>query len=244
MASKIPASKTKTKPHGKIKSGDSAKLANSADSAKPTYDLKKSKPTIRFEVQLQAAKSSASSSSASTVSGIFLTLPKKINIKKEKNAEGKSQSGPSKPIGKLMAEGVLNGLPFQNSIETDNKGNNNLKVDKILCELLHLKAGDTVSIEMTKIGDEVETKVPPELKKALSEHSKALSLWNDITSNARRDWIFWIISGKLAETRNIRVEKTCSKLASGMRRVCCFPGIKWLAQGKSLSGQRPAKNRK
>ena len=32
---------------------------------------------------------------------------------------------------------------------------------------------------------------------------------------ARRDWIQWVTSGKRAETRTIRIEKTCDMLASG-----------------------------
>ena len=69
---------------------------------------------------------------------------------------------------------------------------------------------------------------PNDLKKALDASPKALAVWKDITPIARRDWIAWIISGKLKETRKRRIEKACSKLSSGMRRVCCFGGIKWL----------------
>src|SRR4029077_3627435 len=43
---------------------------------------------------------------------------------------------------------------------------------------------------------------------------------------ARRDWIFSISSAKQPETRTRRIEKACDMLASGKRRLCCFPGIK------------------
>jgi len=34
----------------------------------------------------------------------------------------------------------------------------------------------------------------------------------------------WVVSGKKAETRNIRIEKVLSKLKEGMRRPCCWAG--------------------
>ena len=67
-------------------------------------------------------------------------------------------------------------------------------------------------------------KMPADLQKALATNSKARAVWEDITPIARSDWICWIISGKLAETRKIRIEKALSMLSHGKRRVCCFAG--------------------
>ncbi len=66
--------------------------------------------------------------------------------------------------------------------------------------------------------------VPADLKKALAAHPKALATWNITTPLARSEWVCWIISGKKAETRGIRIEKGISKLSSGMRRPCCWAG--------------------
>ena len=51
---------------------------------------------------------------------------------------------------------------------------------------------------------------------------KARETWSAITAIARRDWIFWIVSGKKAETRVKRIEVALSKLSAGNRRPCCF----------------------
>lgn len=75
---------------------------------------------------------------------------------------------------------------------------------------------------------EAETKVPADLRKSLKENHKAKELWDTITPIARRDWVLWIITAKLADTRKRRIEVACSKLASGKKRVCCFPGKNWL----------------
>lgn len=53
---------------------------------------------------------------------------------------------------------------------------------------------------------------------------KVKSLWTDITPLARNEWICWVISGKKAETRGIRIEKALSKMRGGMRRPCCWAG--------------------
>ena len=67
-------------------------------------------------------------------------------------------------------------------------------------------------------------KMPADLRKALASNPKVLDLWDDITPLARNEWICWVTSGKKSETRNIRIGKALSKLNSGMRRPCCWPG--------------------
>lgn len=74
----------------------------------------------------------------------------------------------------------------------------------------------------------IEVTPPKDLVSALKNHPRANKLWNEITPIARRDWILWIITAKQKETRARRIEVACSKLSSGMKRVCCFGGINWL----------------
>ncbi|HVY01321.1 MAG TPA: YdeI/OmpD-associated family protein [Candidatus Nanoarchaeia archaeon] len=80
-----------------------------------------------------------------------------------------------------------------------------------------------------------EVKVPLDIKKAIEENKKAKETWQGTTAVARRDWIAWAISGKKAETRQLRIGKLISMLEGGKMRVCCFPGIKWLLRDKAIS---------
>lgn len=66
-------------------------------------------------------------------------------------------------------------------------------------------------------------KLPNDLRRAIIS-SGVGTTWKDLTPLARNEWICWVISGKKAETRNIRIEKTLSKLKGGMRRPCCWAG--------------------
>lgn len=67
-------------------------------------------------------------------------------------------------------------------------------------------------------------KLPPDVRAAILGDKKVLALWQDITPLARSEWICWMTSGKLAETREIRIKKGLSKMRSGMRRPCCWAG--------------------
>ena len=66
--------------------------------------------------------------------------------------------------------------------------------------------------------------MPADLRSALIAIPKALRTWDSITPLARNEWICWVISGKKAATRDIRITKALSKLAGGMRRPCCWAG--------------------
>lgn len=66
--------------------------------------------------------------------------------------------------------------------------------------------------------------MPADIKKVIDSSDVLKVIWKDITPLARNEWICWVISGKKAETRNIRIKKAISKLKSGMRRPCCWAG--------------------
>ena len=66
--------------------------------------------------------------------------------------------------------------------------------------------------------------LPADLRRALKSHPKASKAWNDITPLARNEWICWVESAKLIETRDRRVMRAHTELAEGKRRPCCWPG--------------------
>lgn len=103
-----------------------------------------------------------------------------------------------------------------------------LGVDQALRQAVGAEAGDTITVEITRAGEEPEIRVPLELHRALEASPRARELWAAITPSARRDWILWIVSARQGDTRQRRIEKACDMLASGKRRVCCFGGLRWL----------------
>jgi hypothetical protein len=176
--------------------------------------LQKAESTIRFSAELIRPEQAAS--------WTLLTLPK--------NASAKLPSR-----GLTMVEGVINSLPFRAALEPDGKGSHCLKVNQTMQDGADATAGDTVTVEIARVGDEPELRVPMDLRKALAAAPKAEASWADITPMARRDWIFSICTAKQPETRRRRIEKACDMLASGKRRLCCFPGVKWLMRDNAKS---------
>ncbi len=189
--------------------------------------LQETKSTIRFSATLFRTKATEKIGSST-----LLTLPK--------NA---SATLPSK--GMNMVEGTINGFPFRAALEPNGKGSHRLRVNKAMHDAAGADAVDTVAVEITRAGEEPETRVPLDLRKALAAAPLAQALWADITPIARRDWILWISSAKQPETRWDRIEKACAMLASGKRRVCCFGGMKWLMKDHpTLPGWLPLPNSK
>ena len=67
-------------------------------------------------------------------------------------------------------------------------------------------------------------KLPNDVRKVLKSDQKALAAWNDITPLARNEWLCWVESAKLIETRKRRTQRVHTELAGGIRRPCCWPG--------------------
>jgi hypothetical protein len=174
------------------------------------------KSTIRFSARLLRLKANEK------IGSWTLTLPK--------NASAKLPSR-----GMTMVERVINSLPFRAALEPNGKGSHWLRVNKAMHDAAGADAGDTVTVEITRAGEEPETRVPKDLRKALATAPPAEASWADITPIARRDWIFSISTAKQPETRRRRIEKACDMLASGKRRLCCFSGIKWLMKENAKS---------
>jgi len=67
-------------------------------------------------------------------------------------------------------------------------------------------------------------KIPEDLRDVLANDNSALLAWNDITTLARNEWICWVESAKLIETRKRRVGRVQKELVKGKRRPCCWAG--------------------
>jgi len=142
----------------------------------------------------------------------------------------------------MMVEGTIDGFPFRAALESQDDGSRALRFSKALQEAVGAETGDTVRLEITRLGEEAELRVPADFREALqatksSEVEKAQAVWRDITPMARRDWVLWIISAKQEATRVRRIENACDMLASGKRRPCCMPGIGWRTKDADITAK-------
>jgi hypothetical protein len=124
-----------------------------------------------------------------------------------------------KLCGMTKVEGTINGHSFRAALEPNMSGGYWLRVNKSMLEGAHADAGDTVKLAI--LGPEPEPTVPADLQVALTASHEAKTLWKDLTTMGRRDWIRWIDSAKRPETRARRITRTVEQLSSGKRRACC-----------------------
>ena len=141
-----------------------------------------------------------------------------------------------------MIEGTINGFPFRAALEAPPDGDERhcLRLSKALQDAAGANKEDTVTVEITRVGEEPECRMPADLRKALdgapsAQASVLWAQWADITPMARRDWILWITSAKQEETRTRRIENACDMLGSGKRRPCCMPGINWRTKDSEVT---------
>lgn len=130
-----------------------------------------------------------------------------------------SESLPSR--GMVMIEGTLNNIEFQAPLEPDGMGSHWFRISEALVEAAGIKVGDTVSLSFAPLRQWSE----PELPKDLNHSLKSLNVenqWHAITTKARWEWIRWIRSTPNPQTRQKRIDTSCSMLASGKKRPCCF----------------------
>ena len=145
--------------------------------------------------------------------------------------EGASAKIPSR--GETTVEGVIHGFPFRAALEPDGRGGRRLKTTEPMRDAAGAAGDGAPAVEITRLGAEPEIRVPTDLRKALKTDARARAAWAEITPTARRDWILWIATAKRSETRGQRIEKARDMLSSGKRRVCCFPGLRWLTKDRA-----------
>lgn len=75
-----------------------------------------------------------------------------------------------------------------------------------------------------KIESGVVHNVPADFKQALKSNPDLLAKWNSLTPLARNEWICWIVSPTLAETRQKHITRAIEELLAGKRRPCCWYG--------------------
>jgi hypothetical protein len=124
--------------------------------------------------------------------------------------------------GQVMVKGTINDFSFQTALEPDGNGGHWLNIDKDMQKAAKVTAGDTASLAIEATKDWPEPTIPADIKAALKANPQANATWNKATPMARWEWIRWINSTAQVETRQRRIEVSCSKLKAGSRRPCCF----------------------
>ena len=84
--------------------------------------------------------------------------------------------------------------------------------------------GKIVNMKPSSLPGGTVHELPKDLGSALKADKSAVEKWTSLTPLARNEWICWVISPKLDETRVKRLSRTITELNEGMRRPCCWIG--------------------
>ena len=123
--------------------------------------------------------------------------------------------------GMLMVQGKIDNTSFKTKLEPDGKGSHWIEVNPLLIEKIGIKVGDFANLSIEEMKDWTKPDIPEDIMNSIIKDD-LLEEWNSITIKAQWDWIRWIRSTENTETRNKRINVTCSKLKNGDRRPCCF----------------------
>lgn len=125
--------------------------------------------------------------------------------------------------GQVAVTGTINGHEFQTVLEPDGYWSHWIKIDATLQKAAGITAGDTATLELTPTKTWPEPQVPKDFAAALAAApAKIQHIWDDITPMARWEWIRWVNSTSITETRERRIQASISKMNNGKRRPCCF----------------------
>ena len=117
--------------------------------------------------------------------------------------------------GQVAVTGTINGTHFEQVLEPNGKGGHWFKVKG--------EEGDYFTVEIAPSNTWPEPTIPHDFSQALNTAPVDVqALWKKITPMARWEWIRWVNSTAIPETRERRVEVSISKMESGKRRPCCF----------------------
>ncbi len=124
--------------------------------------------------------------------------------------------------GQVMIKGTINRFPFQTALEPDGRSGHWLDVDKEMQKSAKLAVGGTANLEIESIKEWPEPHIPADWKATLKARPEIQALWAKVTPMARWEWLRWIGATNNVDTRQKRIEVSCSKLLNGLRRPCYF----------------------
>lgn len=141
-------------------------------------------------------------------SRLIIRLPKEI-----------SEKLPSR--GMVMAEVSVKAFKYQVPLEPDGQRGHWFEIDHDINENFKLKPEDITELILEVINDWQEPEMPLDFMLAI-EKDDLMETWGMLTPKAKWDWLRFIRSTKVMNTRNKRIEVACSKLKKNDKRPCCF----------------------
>jgi hypothetical protein len=112
---------------------------------------------------------------------------------------------------RVAVKGTINGRSFRGSI-TPYGGVHYLGINRDLREMIGVKAGEIVEVELEVDNDPRIISPPPDFQAALDEQPAAKIKWSKLSYSHQREHVEAIESAKKPETRAIRIADSIERL--------------------------------
>ncbi|MDB5183143.1 MAG: hypothetical protein JWO47_927 [Candidatus Saccharibacteria bacterium] len=122
----------------------------------------------------------------------------------------------------VMVKGTINDFEFIAPLEPDGNFGHWLHIDNSMQKSAGITVGETAELEIESVKNWPEPEIPKDVQKGIVDNPETHDLWARVTPMSRWEWLRWINSTNNMETREKRIEVSCSKLLNGLRRPCCF----------------------
>ncbi len=120
--------------------------------------------------------------------------------------------------GRVPVRAMFGRTEFRTSIFPNGDGTHYLMVNRDMQAAAGTGVNETVSITLWRDSVPDEPAVPRDLAAALAKNRAAGRTFAELPPSARREYVQWIESAKLEQTRAGRVTSAVKLLASGQRR--------------------------
>lgn len=125
--------------------------------------------------------------------------------------------------GQVAVRATVDGHPFDTVVEPDGRRGHWIRLDDGIRRSAGIGPGDAVELTLDVAAQWPEPHVPDDLAGAIaSAPERVRMVWDEITPQARWEWVRWVQQTRNEATRRRRVEVTLSKIDAGKRRPCCF----------------------
>lgn len=117
----------------------------------------------------------------------------------------------------VKVKALFDGYEYRGSMVKMKTSCHIIGLNKKVRETIMKKAGDTVSVVITEDREERTVEIPDDLSAAFSENAQARIHFDKLSFTNRREYVEWITSARMKETRDSRVGKCIRFLLEGKK---------------------------
>ena len=119
--------------------------------------------------------------------------------------------------GQIKVKGTINGQPFKSTLLPRGDGSHYLVDSRPIREKIGASHGAKVRVTLEADKEVRKVAVPKDLAAALKKRKAAADAFETLSPSHRKEYVSWIESAKIDETRQRRIAKAVEMICDGAR---------------------------